>query len=137
MFTEAHSTERVEGSFPFTSSLHSHRSKSLICAVCGNHKRDTGSLMPAKVYRQKAMAGATQVSKVRVDNQGAVGVARMSELSIGQAEVNLRGVVLEGRPAKAGILQQENTVMCISQGNPNWGWGGVVPQETGQRCIDL
>lgn len=83
------------------------------------------------------MAGATQVSRVRGDNQGAVGVARMSELSIGQAEINTGGVVQEGRPAKAGILQQKNTVMCISQGNPNWGWGRVEPQETGQRCIDL
>lgn len=32
-----------------------------------NHERDTGSLMPAKAYRQKAVAGATQVNKVRGD----------------------------------------------------------------------
>lgn len=75
-----------------------------MCVVCGKHERDTGSLMPAKVYRQKAAAGATQVSKVRGDHQGAVGVARMRELSIGQADVSPRGVVQEGRPAKAGML---------------------------------
>lgn len=47
--------------------------------------------MPAKVYRQKAVAGATQVSKVRGNNQGAVGMARMCELSIGQAEASPTG----------------------------------------------
>lgn len=50
-------------------------------------------------------------------------MARMCELSIGQADVSPRGVVQEGRPAKAGILEQKNTVMCISKDNPNWGAG--------------